>query len=84
MQQRHVRPPVTQQPLLLGDPAQEHVDGDRAGLRGVGVEQLGQQLAGCSGLGDQDQAGLADRGQGGAAGPALGGVDRVEGRPQSA
>ena len=79
MQQRHVGPPVAQQPFLLADPAQEHVDGDRAGFGGVGVEQLRQQLAGRAGLGDEDQAGVAGRGEGGAAGATLGGVDRVEG-----
>ncbi|WP_328710937.1 SDR family NAD(P)-dependent oxidoreductase [Microbispora hainanensis] len=81
MQQRHVGPPVAQQPLLLADAAQQHVDRDRAGLGGVRVEQLGQQLAGRTGLRDEDQAGAAGRGERGAAGAALGGLDRVEGRP---
>ncbi len=63
VQQRHVGPPVAQQPLLLADAAQQHVDGDRAGFGGVRVEQLRQQFAGRSGLRDQDQAGLAGRGR---------------------
>ena len=81
VQQRHVGPPVAQQPLLFGRPAQEHVDGDRAGFGGVRVEQLRQQLAGRPGLRDEDQARVAGRGEGGAPGTAVGGVDRVEGGP---
>jgi NAD(P)-dependent dehydrogenase (short-subunit alcohol dehydrogenase family) len=75
VQQRHVGPPVAQQPLLLADPAQQHVDGDRAGLGAVRVEKFRQQLAGRAGLRDQDQAGVAGRGQRGATGTPTGGVD---------
>ena len=81
VQQRDVGPPVAQQPFLLADPAQQHVDGDGAGFGGVGVEQLRQQLAGRPGLRDQDQAGVAGGGERGAAGPAVRGVDGVEGGP---
>ncbi len=81
MQQRHVGPPVAQQPFLFADPAQENVDGGRAGFGGVGGEHLRQQLAGCSGLRDENEAGMASSGECGAPGPAVGGVDGVEGRP---
>jgi hypothetical protein len=81
VQQRHVGPPVAQEPFLLGDPAQQNLDGDCAGFGGVGLEQLREQFAGCSGLRDEDQAGVAGSGEGGAAGTAIGGVDRVEGGP---
>lgn len=81
VQQRHVGPALSQEPCLLGRAAQDDFDGDRAGFGGVGVEQFRQQFAGRAGFRDQDQAGTAGRGKGGAAGPAFGGVDRVEGRP---
>ena len=81
VQQGHVRPSVAQQSFLLSDTAQEHVDGDRAGLGGVGLEQLRQQLAGRAGFRGEHQAGMACRGKPGPASPAVGGVDRVERRP---
>ncbi|MDT7558911.1 MAG: hypothetical protein QOI68_3381 [Pseudonocardiales bacterium] len=78
MQQRHVGPPVAEQPLLLADTAQEHLDGDRSGFGGIGVEQFRQQFAGGSGLRHEDHAGMAGRGEGGTAGTAIGGVDGAE------
>ena len=81
VQQRDVGPALAQESFLLGRPAQDDVDGDRAGFGGVRDEQFRQQFAGRAGFRDQDQAGTAGRGKGGAAGPALGGGDRVEGRP---
>ncbi|MFC0554919.1 hypothetical protein ACFFHJ_28875 [Planotetraspora thailandica] len=44
MQQRHVGPPVAQQPLLLAGPAQRDIDRDRIGFDGGRVEQLRQQF----------------------------------------
>jgi hypothetical protein len=73
VQQRHVGPPVAQKRFLFADPAQENVDGGRAGFGGVGVEQLRQQLDGRPGLRDEDKAGMAAAGECGAPGPAVGG-----------
>lgn len=64
MQQRHVGPPVPQQPLLLGRPAEQDLDANRLGLRGVRVEQLRQQLDRGAGLGGQHQPGCAVGGAG--------------------
>jgi NAD(P)-dependent dehydrogenase (short-subunit alcohol dehydrogenase family) len=76
VQQRHVGAAVAQQPLLLADATQLHVDGDGVRFDGVGVEQFRQQFGGRAGLRGQDEAGAAVRR---AAGAAVGGGDRVQG-----
>jgi hypothetical protein len=42
VQQRHIGPPVAQQSSLLARPTQHDVDGDRARLRRVRVEEVRQ------------------------------------------
>ena len=81
VQQRHVGPAVAQQPRLLADLAQEHVDGDRVGFGGVRVEQRRQQFAGRTGLRGEHQRPGWPVPRARRAGPPPGGGDRIEGRP---
>lgn len=80
MQQRHVGPTVAQQPFLLTDAGQQHLHPDRVRLGGVRVEQFRQQLARRPRLRRQHEPGAAVRGLTGAAGTAVRGVHRVQGR----
>jgi hypothetical protein len=77
----HVGLTATKQSFLLAWSAQEHVDGGRTGFGGVSVEQFCDQLAGCSGLGREDQNGLTGGGAGSAPSSALSGLEGVERRP---
>ncbi|GGQ36275.1 hypothetical protein GCM10010266_69520 [Streptomyces griseomycini] len=54
--------PVVQQFLLLVRFAEQQIDGGCAGLRAVGIEQFGQQLAGGAGSDGEDETGAALRG----------------------
>ena len=67
-----------QQPFLFAGATQHHVDVDRSRFGGVGVQQLREQLAGRSGLGRQDDAGVTSDGEGCAAGAMFGSFHSVQ------
>jgi NAD(P)-dependent dehydrogenase (short-subunit alcohol dehydrogenase family) len=61
VQQSHIGLPILQQFLLLMRLAEQQIDGGCAGLRAVGIEQFGQQLAGSAGFDGEDEAGASLR-----------------------
>lgn len=67
-----------QQSFLFAGATQHHVDVDRSGFGGVGVQQLREQLAGRSGLGREDDAGVTGDGESCASGAMFGSFHSVQ------